>query len=127
MKKFLRAMAFALGLGSVAQADSAPNLVTIPVTGAPQMHLMTMQGPSTHIRLCGPAGDPARGEPPATATTPQALMHNIMQSRAKVAFCAIHLPNNGVDFTVRSDGTTAAKPPEMAARKRATNTRIMSF
>ena len=143
MKKFLLALTTALGLGSVAQADDVPNLVTILASGEPQTQLMSMvltmqsmqQGSSAHILLCGPAGDLALKDAPASATAPQApqdmspqgLMQNIMQSGATVEVCAIYLPNKGVEPTALLDGILAAKPPEMAARMLAPNTRIMSF
>lgn len=143
MKKFLLALTASLGLGSVVQADDAPNLVTMLASGEPQTQLMSMvltmqsmqQGSSAHILLCGPAGDLALKEAPASATAPQAprdmspqgLMQKIMQSGATVEVCAIYLPNKGVEPAALLDGVSAAKPPEMAARMLAPNTRIMSF
>ena len=143
MKTFLLALTTALGISSVAQAEDTPNLVTILASGEPQTQLMSMvltmqsmqQGSNAHILLCGPAGDLALKEAPASATAPQAprdmspqgLMQNIMQSGATVEVCAIYLPNKGVEPTALLDGITAAAPPEMAARMLAPNTRIMSF
>lgn len=142
MKKLLLALTAALGLGSVVQADDRPNLVTILSSGDPQTQLMSMvltmqsmqQGARAHILLCGPAGDLALKDAPASATapqkprgmSPQGLMQKIMQSGAQVEVCAIYLPNKGVEATALLDGITAAKPAEMAARLLAPNTRIMS-
>lgn len=142
MKKLLFAFATALGLGSPAQAGEMPNLVTILATGEPQTQLMTMvltiqaiqQGSNAHVLLCGPAGDLALKDAPPSATapqkpkgmSPQGLMQKVMKSGATVEVCAIYLPNKSVGATALLDGISAAKPPEMAARLLAPNTRIMS-
>ncbi len=143
MKKTLLALSAALGLAGGAQAEDTPNLVTILASGEPQTQLMSMvlsmqsiqQGAETHILLCGPAGDVALKDVPASATapqeprgmSPQGLMQQIMAGGAKVEVCAIYLPNKGVEADALLDGVTSAAPPEMAARLLAPNTRIMSF
>jgi predicted peroxiredoxin len=136
-------MTTALSLGTAAQADDVPALVTILSSGEPQTQLMSMvltmqsmqQGSSVHVLLCGPAGDLALKEAPASATapqkprgmSPQGLMQKIMDSGATVEVCAIYMPNKGVGPEALLDGISAAKPPEMAARLLAPATRIMSF
>lgn len=143
MKKLLLALTAALGFGSMAQAEDVPSLVIMLSSGEPQTQLMSMvltmqsmqQGASAHILLCGPAGDLALKDAPASATapqkprdmSPQGLMQNIMKNGGTVEVCAIYLPNKGVDATALLDGIAAAKPPEMAARILAPKTRIMSF
>jgi predicted peroxiredoxin len=143
MKKTLLAIAAVLGLTGAAHADDTPTLVTIVASGEPQTQLMSMvltmqslkQGAETYILLCGPAGDLALKDAPASATapqkprgmSPQGLMQQIMASGATVEVCAIYLPNKGVGEDALLDGITAAAPPEMAARLLAPNTRIMSF
>ena len=143
MKKILLSCAAALGLAGAAHADETPNLVTILASGEPQTQLMSMvlsmqsmqQGADTYILLCGPAGDLALKEAPASATAPQkplgmgpqGLMQKIMAGGAKVEVCAIYLPNKGVEADALLDGIVAAAPPDMAARLLAPNTRIMSF
>lgn len=143
MKKLLLAAIAALGIGTIAQADEVPSLVTILASGEPQTQLMSMvltmqamqQGANAYILLCGPAGDLALQDAPASATTPQkprdmspqGLMKKIMQSGAAVEVCAIYLPNKGVDATALLDGVSAAKPPEVAARMLSDDTQIMSF
>lgn len=143
MKTFLIVLTTALGLSSAVQADDTPSLVTILASGEAQTQLMSMvltmqsmqQGSKAHILLCGPAGDLALKDAPASATAPQApnemspqgLMRKIMQSGATVEVCAIYLPNKGAEPTALLDGVAAAAPPEMAARTLAPNTRIMSF
>lgn len=143
MKKLLLAAIAALGIGTIAQADEVPSLVTILASGEPQTQLMSMvltmqamqQGANAYILLCGPAGDLALQDAPASATapqmprdmSPQGLMQKIMQSGATVEVCAIYLPNKGVDATALLDGVSAAKPPEVAARMLSDDTQIMSF
>jgi predicted peroxiredoxin len=143
MKRLLLALTTALSLGAAAQADDVPALVTILSSGEPQTQLMSMvltmqsmqQGSSVHVLLCGPAGDLALKEAPASATapqkprgmSPQGLMQKIMDSGATVEVCAIYMPNKGVGPEALLDGISAAKPPEMAARLLAPATRIMSF
>ncbi|MBY5933965.1 hypothetical protein KUV51_13220 [Tateyamaria omphalii] len=142
MKKAVFAFASALGLAAPALAEDVPTLVTILSSDEPQTQLMSMvltmqsiqQGSNAHVLLCGPAGDLALKEAPASATapqeprgvSPQGLMQNIMESGAKVEVCALYLPNKGVGADALLDGVTAAKPNEMAARMLAPNTRIMS-
>ena len=143
MKKFLLAAIAALGISTMAQADEVPSLVTILASGEPQTQLMSMvltmqamqQGANAYILLCGPAGDLALKDAPASATapqkprdmSPQGLMQKIMQSGATVEVCAIYLPNKGVDATALLEGVSAAKPPEVAARMLSDDTQIMSF
>jgi intracellular sulfur oxidation DsrE/DsrF family protein len=143
MKKLLLAATAAFALGSVAQAEEGPSLVTILASGEPQTQLMSMvltmqsmqKGASAYVLLCGPAGDLALKEAPASATapqkpkgmSPQGLMQKIMQSGATVEVCAIYLPNKGVDATALLDGITAARPPAVATRMLAPDTQLMSF
>lgn len=123
--------------------ESNTNLVTVLTAPEPETQLMAMvltmqsvqQGAKAHVLLCGPAGDMALKEAPASATepqkpkgmSPQGLMSKIMASGATVEVCAIYLPNKGVGLDALMDGITAAKPPAMAARLLADDTRIMSF
>lgn len=148
MRKTLTALALgpvlavALAAGPAA-ADETPDLVTILTAPEPQTQLMSMvlsmqalqQGAAVHILLCGPAGDLALADPPASATapqkprdmSPQGLMQQIMAKGGTVEVCAIYLPNKGVGPEALLAGVGMAKPPEMAARLLADDTRIMSF
>ncbi len=142
MKKLALAFAAALGIAAPAQAQDVPQLVTILNSDNPQTQLMSMvltmqsmkQGSDAHVLLCGPAGDLALKDAPAAATapqeprgmSPQGLMQSVMTNGATVEVCAIYLPNKGASDAVLMDGVTVAKPPEMAARMLAPNTRIMS-
>ena len=135
--------AFAATGLAIAQATEKPKLVTIVGTGEPQVQLMSMvltmqslkQGAKVHVLLCGPGGDLALKDAPASATTaqkpkgmsPQGLMKKVMAAGATVEVCAIYLPNKGLDKSALIEGVGAAKPPEMAARLIADHTRIMSF
>ncbi|MGX0977906.1 intracellular sulfur oxidation DsrE/DsrF family protein [Roseovarius sp. MBR-51] len=139
-------MAATLGLATLtspAMAEDAKQMVTILTSGEPQTQLMAMvltlqtiqAGASSYVLLCGPAGDLALKDAPASATDPQApmgmspqgLMQKIMDAGATVEVCAIYLPNKGVDRSDLLDGITAAKPPAVAVRLLADETRIMSF
>lgn len=146
MRKTLLALAAGTALMTGASAfgdENNINLVTVLTAPEAQTQLMAMvltmqsmqQGAKAHVLLCGPAGDLALKEAPASATepqepkgmSPQGLMSKIMASGAKVEVCAIYLPNKGVGPDVLMDGITPAKPPAMAAALLADDTRIMSF
>lgn len=136
-------MAVAMTAAAPVKADDTKKLVTIVGTAEPQTQLMGMvlsmqamqQGASVYILLCGPGGDLALKEAPASATAPQApkgmspqgLMQKIMAQGGTVEVCAIYLPNKGVGADALIDGVGMAKPPEMAARLLEDNARIMSF
>lgn len=127
-----------------AAAESLPKLVTVVTSPDPQTQLMAMvltmqaaqQGADTYVLLCGPAGDLALREAPASATaaqpprdmSPQGLMQMIRsKTGATVEVCAIYLPGRGEDQSVLLDGIGVAKPPEMAARLMDSETRVLSF
>jgi len=145
MRKILTAAA--LGLATLAapaaQASDADKLVTILTSDEPQTQLMSMvltmqsmkAGAGAYVLLCGPAGDLALKDAPEAATapqppkgmSPQALMRKIMAQGGTVEVCAIYLPGKGVGADALLDGVGAARPPAMAARLLAEDTRIMSF
>ncbi len=139
--------AAALGLATfvapATQASDAARLVTILTSDEPQTQLMSMvltmqsmqAGAGAYVLLCGPAGDLALKDAPEAATapqppkgmSPQALMQRIMAQGGTVEVCAIYLPGKGVGAEALLDGIGAAKPPAVAARLLADDTRIMSF
>jgi hypothetical protein len=143
MKLVIAALVAALGIASLAFWNQKPDLVSLVTAGEPQTQLMSMvltmqaiqQGAQAHVLLCGPAGDMALKDAPASATapqkpqgaSPQGLMRRIMAMGATVEVCAIYLPNKGVGPDALIDGIAPAAPPEMAARLIAPNTRIASF
>lgn len=144
MRKTLTAAALGLAtLTSPAMAEDAKKTVTLLTSADPQTQLMSMvltmqtmqAGAGSYVLLCGPAGDLALKDAPASATapqkpqdmSPQGLMQKVMEAGATVEVCAIYLPNKGVDESALLDGITAAKPPAVAARLLAEETRIMSF
>ncbi|MDR9393356.1 hypothetical protein [Roseovarius sp. SYSU LYC5161] len=144
MRKTLTAALVALaGLTAPAAAEDTQKLVTIVTSDNPQTQLMSMvltmqslqQGANTYTLLCGPGGDLALKDAPDGATapqkpkgmSPQGLMQKIMAKGGKVEVCAIYLPNKGVGMDALLDGVGSAKPPAMAKRLLADNTRIMSF
>lgn len=142
MKRILTAAALALTAATgMAGAEDKSSLVTILTSEEPQTQLMAMvltmqaakQGAAPHMLLCGPAGDLALKDAPATATagqppmdmSPQMLMTKIMGlPGAKVEVCALYLPGKGAKADVLLDGVTAAKPGEMAAAMMAADARI---
>ncbi|WP_206050286.1 hypothetical protein [Oceaniglobus ichthyenteri] len=142
--KLFAATALALGLGTAAQADEPNKLITILTAAEPQTQLMAMvltmnaidAGAKAEMLLCGPAGDIALKDAPASATTgqppkdasPQGLMQMMMaQKGLKVQVCAIYLPGKGTDASVLLDGVTAAAPDAMGAAIVADDTTVMSF
>lgn len=143
MKRLLLAAIAAVLLAGPAAADEKPNLVTVLTAPEPQTQLMAMvltmqsiqQGAQARILLCGPAGDLALKEAPASATapqkprgmSPQGLMRKIMETGTPVEVCAIYLPNKGVGAEALLDGVGQARPPAMAGHLLADDTRIMSF
>lgn len=115
----------------------------IVTSGDAQTQLMSMvltmqsvqKGARANILLCGPAGDLALKEAPASATTaqqpkglsPQGLMQKIMDAGAQVEVCAIYLPNKGVEQSALLAGIGSAKPPVVAETLLAPNTRVLTF
>lgn len=143
MKRLLFAALSAAALPALALAEDTPDLVTVLTAPEPQTQLMAMvltmqsinKGANAHVLLCGPAGDLALKEAPASATdpqkpkgmSPQGLMQKVIEKGGRVEVCAIYLPNKGVGPEALIDGVGMAKPPEMADRLLAPATRIMSF
>lgn len=142
-KTLTAALLAATALAIPAQAEETPDLVTILTSEEPQTQLMSMvltmqslkQGSKTYTLLCGPGGDLALKDAPDSATapqkpkgmSPQGLMRIIMAQGGTVEVCAIYLPNKGVGPEALLDGIGMARPPAMAARLLAEDTRIMSF
>ena len=94
------------------------------------------QGGRTLILLCGPAGDLALNDAPATATiglppkgvSPQGLMQMILdKTNATIAVCALYLPGKGLDASALLEDVTVADPAEVAGQLMAVDTRVLSF
>lgn len=129
--------------GAAAASERAERMVTVLTSEEPQTQLMSMvltyqamrKGAAAHILLCGPAGDLALKEAPASATapqkprgmSPQGLMTKIMSEGGVVEVCAIYLPNKGVGPEALLDGVTAAKPPAMAEKLLDDDAVVLSF
>ena len=123
--------------------DDQAKLVTIVATGEPQTQLMAMvltmqsvkQGASARVLLCGPGGDLALRDAPASATapqkpkgmSPQGLMQELIKNGVPVEVCAIYLPNKGLGIDSLLDGIGAAKPPAMAGELLKDDTRLLTF
>ncbi len=144
MKKLLLSAALVVTSAVAAFADGPAKVVTVVTSADAQTQLMSMvltmqaaqQGAEAHILLCGPAGDLALKDAPASATagqpprdmSPQGLMQMIAaKTGATVEVCAIYLPGRGEDPSVLLDGIGVAKPGEMAATLMADDTRVLSF
>ncbi len=94
------------------------------------------QGADTRVLLCGPAGDMALRDAPASITTgqppknmsPQGLMQMVMKNtNTKVEVCALYLPGKGVDQSALLDGVTAADPADIGALMVDGKTQVVSF
>lgn len=144
MKTLLLSTALVASTAVAAFAEDASKVVTVVTSADPQTQQMSMvltmaaaqQGAQAHILLCGPAGDLALKDAPATATagqpprdmSPQGLMQMIRQNTgATVDVCAVYLPGKGADASVLLDGIGVAKPGEMAARLMDEDARVLSF
>lgn len=138
--------AVAIGAGQAsAKADQheMPNLVSILTAADPQTQLMALtlslqslqQGAKVRLLLCGPAGDLALKEPPATATAPQkpanmsprGVLQKMVEAGAPVDVCAIYLPTKALGADALMPGVGQARPDAMAGHLIAANTRILSF
>ena len=123
---------------------STPSVLINVTSDNAQVQLMSMvltmqsaqQGADTRVLLCGPAGDMALRDAPASATTgqppknmsPQGLMKMVMKNTdTKVEVCAIYLPGKGVDQSVLIDGVTVADPAEIGALMVDGKTQVVSF
>ena len=137
-------LALGLALGTAAHAEGPNRLVTILTAPEPQTQLMAMvltmnamaAGAEAELLLCGPAGDIALAEAPASATagqpprdaSPQGLMRMMMQKNGlKVQVCAIYLPGKGADASILLEGVTAAAPDAMGAAIVAPGTSLLTF
>lgn len=146
IKKVATSVAIAASLagGPALAQDGMQKLVTVVTSPEPQTQLMAMvltmqaaqKGTETHIFLCGPAGDLALKDAPASATkgqppkdmSPQGLMQMIREKTGATAeVCAIYLPGKGLDPSALLDGVGVADPAEMAGRLMAADTRVLNF
>lgn len=138
------ALALGLALGTAAQAEGPNKLVTILTAPEPQTQLMAMvltmnaiaAGAEAEMLLCGPAGDIALKDAPASATagqpprdaSPQSLMKMMMEKNGlKVQVCAIYLPGKAADASILLDGVTPAAPDAMGAAIVAPGTSLLTF
>jgi len=144
MKKLLTACVLSMTVALPAMAQEQRNLVTVLTAPEPQTQLMAMvltmnavqQGATAQILLCGPAGDIALKEAPASVTagqpprdaSPQGLMRMMMDKHnVKVEVCAIYLPGKGADATILLDGVTPAAPDAAAGAIMAEDAVVLSF
>ena len=130
-------------LGSSTTQAAAPPVLAILTSGEPETQGMALvlltqmikAGAPTQMLLCGPGGDLALKEPPATVTaplkprdvSPQAMLGGLMAAGAQVQVCALYLPNKGLGSEALVEGVTVAQPPDIAARMLATDVRVFNF
>jgi predicted peroxiredoxin len=148
MRKTLLALALlgtaatAPALPAVAHGD-VPRLLTVIATGEPQTQLMALiltqaslqKGAEVRIMLCGPGGDMALNEAPASAVeplaprglSPQGLLTRLIEAKVPVAVCAIYLPNKGLARDALIEGVGVAMPPEVADYMLDENVRLLTF
>ena len=136
--------AFALaGMPALGDQHDKPVVVTILTAPEAETQLMAMtltlqaiqQGAEARVLLCGPAGDMALKEAPASVTgpqkpadmSPQGVMKKIIETGAPVDACAIYLPNKDLSGDALIEGIGEARPDAMAGHLIAANTRILSF
>ncbi len=149
MNRWMMAPLVALAVGSFSAMPAAadehakPNLFTILTAADAQTQLMAMtltlqslqQGAPVRVLLCGPAGDLALKEPPASATapqkpagmSPQGVLKKIVEAGAPVDVCAIYLPNKDLTADALIAGVGQARPDAMAGQLIGANTRVLSF
>lgn len=140
----LAAPLLALTLAGAVQAETPNRLLTILTAPEPQTQLMAMvltmnaiaAGAEAEMLLCGPAGDIALKEAPASATagqpprdaSPQGLMKMMMEKNGlKVQVCAIYLPGKAADASILLDGVTPAAPDAMGAAIVTPGTSLLTF
>lgn len=139
----LLALAALIPLTRAVAHDSEARLLTVIATGEPQTQMMALvltmatvqKGAEARVLLCGPGGDLALIDAPATATAPQAprgmspqgLLTRLMEAKVPVAVCAIYLPNRGAGRDVLLDGVGVAAPPEVADYMLEENVRLLTF
>jgi len=138
------ALALGLAFGTAAMAEGPNKLVTILTAPEPQTQLMAMvltmnaiaAGAEAEMLLCGPAGDIALKDAPASATagqpprdaSPRGLMKMMMEKNGlKVQVCAIYLPGKAADASILVDGVTPAAPDAMGAAIVAPGTSLLTF
>ena len=138
------AVALGLAFGTAAMAEGPNKLVTILTAPEPQTQLMAMvltmnaiaAGAEAEMLLCGPAGDIALKDAPASATagqpprdaSPRGLMKMMMEKNGlKVQVCAIYLPGKAADASILIDGVTPAAPDAMGAAIVAPGTSLLTF
>jgi hypothetical protein len=149
MKRWMLALLAAVPIGGFAAAPTVadqhdkPKLFTILTAADAQTQLMAMtltlqslqQGAPVRVLLCGPAGDLALKEPPASATapqkpagmSPQGVLKKIVEAGAPVDVCAIYLPNKDLTADALIAGVGQARPDAMAGQLIGANTRLLSF
>ncbi len=138
MKKSLIAASLAFASMSASADSSSVTLIVNSDSTMTQGMAMVLankmldQGDSVNILLCDKAGDLAlksnagKSLKPANAT-PGQMMDGAMKKGAKVAVCALYLPNSGNASDSLKENITPAKPDAMAKQLMEPNRKALSF
>ncbi|NKE45333.1 hypothetical protein HB662_11145 [Roseomonas frigidaquae] len=136
-----RAALMLLAATSPGLAQEAPRILALVTTAEPQVQgmafvllgAMRQQGATVEVMLCGPAGDLARREAPATTplrpmnATPAQMLAGLVRAGVRTEVCALYLPNAGVGPEALIEGVRPAQPPEMARRMTDRGTTVLPF
>ncbi|WNK21154.1 hypothetical protein P1P91_05630 [Halomonas piscis] len=94
---------------------------------------MQQQGAELNILLCDQAGDLAIADYQSESALapkdmkPEGLLQMIMDDGAKVAVCALYLPNSDYQESDLREGVSAAEPGPMAEMMRDPDTKVFHF
>lgn len=94
---------------------------------------MQKQGVALDILLCDKAGDLAIASYESESALapkgmkPEGLLQMIMGDGAKVAVCALYLPNSDYKESDLREGVSVAQPPLMAEMMRASGVKVFHF
>lgn len=127
-----------------AAADDDPaRLMTVIATAEPETQMMALvltmashqKGAEVRVLLCGPGGDLALNDPPASALAPQkprglsphGLLTRLVEAKVPVEVCAIYLPNRDAGPEVLMEGVGVAMPPAIADYMLGEDVRLLTF
>lgn len=138
MKKALTASALALcafaALADNTNVTFVVNSESTMTQGAAMVlaNKMLEQGDSVSILLCDKAGDLALKNNTGKAlkpgnVTPGQMLDGAIKKGAKVAVCALYIPNSGNTPDSLKEGVTPAKPDAMAKQMTEPNRKVFSF
>lgn len=137
----LLSLGLAAGVQAKDTATTPEKAMVIVSSGSLQTQGMAMvlsqamqaQGVALDILLCDKAGDLAVSSYESESALapkgmkPEGLMQMMMGKGAKVAVCALYLPNSNYKETDLREGVTVAQPPVMAEMMRSAGVKVFEF